>query len=231
MKLGIMQPYFLPYIGYFQLIASVDKFVIYDNIKYTKKGWINRNRMLQNNIDKTFTIPLLKDSDRLDIVERFISEDFNRKKLLSQFRGSYLKAPYFNEVWHLIENVVLFEENNLFRYIENSILLVCAYLDITTEIITSSSIPAQHELFSQEKVISICNEMKAKTYINPIGGKELYSIEAFAANEIELKFIEANKIEYTQFQNSFISGLSIVDVLMFNSKAECKELIQEYKLR
>ena len=107
MKLGIMQPYFLPYIGYFQLIASVDKFVIYDNIKYTKKGWINRNRMLQNTTDKTFSISLVKASNKLDIIERSISPEFSRQKLLNQFRGCYLKAPYFEDAWGLIENIVL----------------------------------------------------------------------------------------------------------------------------
>lgn len=231
MKLGIMQPYFLPYIGYFQLIASVDKFVIYDNIKYTKKGWINRNRMLQNTTDKTFSISLVKASNKLDIIERSISPEFSRQKLLNQFRGCYLKAPYFEDAWGLIENIVLFEDDNLFRYIENSILLVCSYLNIKTEILTSSSISAKHELLSQERVLSICNELKAKIYINSIGGQELYSNENFAANDVELKFIEPNVIEYDQFQNHFVPWLSIIDVIMFNSKAECNKLVfQEYKL-
>ena len=144
MKVGIMQPYFLPYIGYFQLIASVDKFVIYDNIKYTKKGWINRNRMLQNGADKIFSVSLAKASDQLDIVEREISSDFSRQKLLSQIRGCYLKSPYFEEVWPLIESIVLFPDDNLFRYIQNSIMLVCDYLDIDTEVIVSSSVAAPY---------------------------------------------------------------------------------------
>ena len=115
MKLGIMQPYFLPYVGYFQLIAAVDKFVIYDNIKYTKKGWINRNRMLQNGADKVFSISLLKASDSLDIKNRELSPEFNRQKLLNQFKGCYAKAPYFQEVWPLLEEIILFQDKNLFR--------------------------------------------------------------------------------------------------------------------
>jgi hypothetical protein len=224
MKVGIMQPYFLPYIGYFQLIASVDKFVIYDNIKYTKKGWINRNRMLQNGTDKIFSVALAKASDRLDIVERELSSDFNRQKLLSQFRGCYLKAPYFEDVWPLIERIVSFQDDNLFRYIQNSIVLICGYLDIDTEIIVSSSVVADHDLLSQDRVLSICEALNANTYVNPIGGVELYSSEDFAGVGYDLKFINTDTIEYAQFGSSFVPWLSILDVLMFNSKDQCKQL-------
>jgi hypothetical protein len=231
MKVGIMQPYFLPYIGYFQLIASVDKFVIYDNIKYTKKGWINRNRMLQNGTDKIFSVALAKASDRLDIVERELSSDFNRQKLLSQFRGCYLKAPYFEDVWPLIESIVSFQDGNLFRYIENSIVLMCDYLDIDTEIIVSSSVVADHDLLSQDRVLSICEALNANTYVNPIGGVELYSSEDFAGVGYDLKFINTNTIEYMQFGDSFVPWLSILDLLMFNSEDQIKEFIQnQYEL-
>jgi hypothetical protein len=231
MKVGIMQPYFLPYIGYFQLIASVDKFVIYDNIKYTKKGWINRNRMLQNGTDKIFSVALAKASDRLDIVERELSSDFNRQKLLSQFRGCYLKAPYFEDVWPLIERIVSFQDDNLFRYIQNSIVLICGYLDIDTEIIVSSSVVADHDLLSQDRVLSICEALNANTYVNPIGGVELYSSEDFAGVGYDLKFINTNTIEYMQFGDSFVPWLSILDLLMFNSEDQIKEFIQnQYEL-
>ena len=223
MKLAIMQPYFLPYIGYFQLIASVDKFVIYDNIKYTKKGWINRNRMLQNGADKIFSIPLAKASDRLDIVEREISPDFSRQKLLSQFRGCYLKAPYFEDVWPLIESIVLFQDENLFRYIENSIVLICDYLDIDTEIIVSSTVAANHDLISQDRVLALCDARGANTYVNASGGMELYSKEIFQQKGINLKFIQSKSFEYAQFNNDFVPWLSVIDVVMYNSV----EVIQE----
>jgi len=231
MKVGIMQPYFLPYIGYFQLIASVDKFVIYDNIKYTKKGWINRNRMLQNGTDKIFSVALAKASDQLDIIEREISPEFDRQKLLSQFKGCYLKAPYFEDVWPLIESIVSFQDNNLFRYIENSIVLICDYLDIDTEIIVSSSVAADHDLLSQDRVLSICEAMNANTYVNPIGGLDLYSTDEFASKGCELKFINTNTIEYMQFGNTFVPWLSILDLLMFNSKdGAISLLVNKYEL-
>src|SRR5690554_5299659 len=103
MKLAIMQPYFLPYLGYYQLIAAVDVFVVYDNIKYTKKGWINRNRFLLNGQDAVFSLSLRKDSDSLDVRQRQLSPAFERAKLLNQFRGAYGSAPYFEETYALLE--------------------------------------------------------------------------------------------------------------------------------
>ena len=112
MKLGIMQPYFFPYIGYFQLINSVDTFVIYDNIQFTKKGWIHRNRFLQNGKDTMFTLPIKKDSDYLDIDQRFLSENFGPEcdKLLRKIEGAYKKAPYFNDVFPIVKSIFTFNE-------------------------------------------------------------------------------------------------------------------------
>lgn len=215
-SIAIMQPYFLPYIGYFQLIAAVDEFVIYDNIKYTKKGWINRNRFLLNGTDSTFTLPLQSAPDDLDVVERELAEAFNRKKLLNQLRGAYAKAPHFNNVFPLIERVVGNPDNNLFRYIHHSVTQVCAYIGIDTPIIVSSSVPIDHSLKAQAKVLALCKARGAGVYINPIGGSELYAREDFAAEGIELKFHKTSPLEYVQFGNAFAPWLSIVDVLMFN---------------
>ena len=134
MRVAIMQPYFLPYIGYYQLIASVDLFVVYDNIKYTKKGWINRNRMLQNGKDVMFSLPLKSDSDYLDVCERQLAPDLNRDKLLSQFKGAYRHAPYYAQTFPLIEQVVRYEDMNLFGFMQHSIVKTCEHLGITTAI-------------------------------------------------------------------------------------------------
>jgi len=225
MKVAIMQPYILPYIGYFQLIASVDKFVIYDNIKYTKKGWINRNRMLQNGTDKVFSIPLANGSDSLDIVNRQLSSVFSRDKLLNQFRGNYAKAPYFKEVWPTIESIISFQDDNLFLYIKNSITAVCDYLDINSEILVSSSIDADHELDGEDRVVSICHKMEAATYINPIGGVELYSKEYFSKAGLELQFLKTGEIVYDQGCIPMVQYLSILDVLMFNPLDRVKSLL------
>lgn len=216
MRLAIMQPYFLPYIGYYQLIAAVDAFIIYDKIKYTKKGWINRNRMLLNGTEATFSLPLKKDSDYLNVDQRELAANFNREKLFIQFKTAYSRAPYFAQTISLIENIVYCEESNLFRYIHQSLVRTCAHLGIGTDIRISSEIGIDNTLKGQDKVLALCHATGASSYINAIGGVELYSREAFNARGIELKFIKSKSLEYRQFSEPFKPWLSIVDVLMFN---------------
>lgn len=216
MKIAIMQPYFLPYIGYFQLIAAVDTFVVYDNIKYTKKGWVNRNRMLRNGSDVTFSLPLAKDSDSLGIVERELAADFDRQKLLSQFKGAYSKAPYFDATFPVLTRVVLHEERNLFHYIHQSIVQLCNYLDIKTEIRVSSEIPVDHNLKSQAKVLALCEALGTDIYVNAIGGLELYRHEDFGLRGFKLQFLKSEPFDYPQFTVPTVPWLSIIDALMFN---------------
>lgn len=225
MKLAIMQPYFLPYIGYYQLIAAVDVFVVYDNIKYTKKGWINRNRMLMNGQDAMFSLPLKKDSDSLDVVQRELAADYSRERLLNQFKGAYSQAPHFGETFALLERIVLNEECNLFRYIHHALVETCAHLRIDTEIRVSSVIGIDHNLKGQEKVLALCRAVGADTYINAIGGTELYSREEFGSQGVELKFIKSRPFSYGQFGATFVPWLSIIDVLMFNSLDAVRECI------
>lgn len=220
MKIGIMQPYFFPYIGYFQLIQAVDQFIVYDNIKYTKKGWINRNRILHNGKDMMFSLPLKNDSDYLNVGERELTPDFNRNKLLNQVKVAYRRAPYFAQTFPLFEQVVHFEDANLFRFLHHSIVKTCEYLGITTEVKISSDIAIDHSLKNQEKVIALCAAVGASTYVNAIGGMELYSKETFLEKGIELKFIKSKPFEYVQFCDEFVPWLSIIDVMMFNSREE-----------
>ena len=217
MRLAIMQPYFLPYIGYWQLIQSADQFVVYDNIKYTKKGWINRNRILLNGNDVMFSIPLRKASDSLDVVDREISPDFNPNNLLAQLSGAYHKAPFFDETLKLMEKILFCSDRNLFGFIHHSILCICAHLSIQTPIFVSSKIGVDRNLIGKERVLSLCKALGSTFYINPIGGQELYSREEFQTNGIELKFLAPKPYEYRQFASAFMPNLSIVDVMMFNS--------------
>ncbi len=230
MLIGIMQPYFLPYIGYFQLIHSVDKFVIYDNIKYTKSGWINRNRILCNGESYLFTIPLQKTSDAAFIDDRQISESFNKRKLLKQIHFTYKNAPYFEEVYPLIRNIVEFDNINLFQYIYNSISEICNYIDIKTSIILSSSLKIDHGLKGVDRVISIVQELQGTTYINSIGGVELYDRVIFRDSGIDLYFLIPEIKNYKQFSNDFVADLSILDVLMFCSKSEIKDRLNQFRL-
>ncbi|MCW5656410.1 MAG: WbqC family protein [Burkholderiaceae bacterium] len=216
MRVAIMQPYFFPYIGYFQLLASVDLFVIYDNIKYTKKGWINRNRLLRAGKDVMFSLPLKGDSDHLDIRDRALAADFDPEKLLNQFRGAYRRAPHFDDTLALVEQVVRHPERNLFRFLHHALLKTRDHLGIPTEVRVSSDVDCDHGLKNADRVMAICRAVGATTYVNPIGGVDLYSREFFQNRGVDLKFLESRPHEYEQFGEPFVAWLSIIDVLMFN---------------
>ncbi len=229
-----MQPYFLPYIGYFQLINAVDTFVIYDNIEYTKKGWINRNRILVNGKDQYVTLTLKKDSDYLHINQRVLADSFehDNQKLLRKIKECYCKAPNFQQVYALTEEIFSFNGSNLFEFVFNTIKVICDYLEIKTEFIVSSSININHNLKSEEKVLAISKSLNASDYINPIGGEQLYSKDVFARSAINLSFLETNHIPYAQFGNDFVPFLSILDVLMFNDLTAVKSIVEnEFKFR
>jgi hypothetical protein len=225
MKLAIMQPYFLPYIGYYQLIGAVDLFIVYDNIKYTKKGWINRNRMLVNGSDVMFSLALKKDSDALDICDRELAGDFDRAKLLNQWRGAYGRAPFFKDTFPLLEEIVGFQDPNLFRYLFNSLRRTCAHLGLKTTFKISSEVAIDHSLKNQDKVLALCQALSAQKYINAIGGLELYDSDAFAACGIEFKALQTKPFPYDQFGQAHVPYLSIVDLLMFNPVSKLQEII------
>lgn len=232
-KLGIMQPYFFPYLGYFQLMNAVDKYVMYDNIQYEKGSWINRNRVLVNGIDKFITIPLKKDSDYLDIRERVVSETFEkeRKKIVNLLINSYKKAPYFESAFPVINSAIMYEDNNLFKYLYNANKTVVDYIGIKTEIIISSTLEGHHELKGEDKVLYICKSLDAIEYYNSIGGVPLYHKERFKENGIELHFTKMNDdVEYKQFNEPFIPSLSIIDVMMFNSVEKIQDMLTQYTL-
>lgn len=232
MKLAIMQPYFIPYIGYFQLINAVDVFVVYDNIQFTKKGWFHRNRILVNGKDKMFSVPLKKDSDYLDVAQRELADSFDNesKKIIRKIKASYQKAPYYKEVMPLVKECFQRGSGNLFDFIHTSLELLTQFLQIETKIIISSAIDIDHTLKSQDKVLAICKNLNADIYINAIGGQDLYVAEAFRNKGIELRFIKTKPVEYKQFDNEFVPWLSIIDVMMFNSKEEIIKMLGLYIL-
>lgn len=231
MKIAIMQPYIFPYIGYFQLIAAADKFILYDDVSFINKGWINRNNILVNGQSHMFTIPLKKASQNKPINEIEVSEDIVwKEKLLKSIKQSYSKAPQFDEVFNLIEKVLGNRSGNVSGFIHNSLIKTLAKLNIDTQIIASSSVYNNSGLKAQERIIDICKRENADTYINPSGGVELYSESKFAANNINLKFLKPLLKPYRQFTGNFIPGLSILDVMMFNSSEEMQKLLYSYEL-
>jgi hypothetical protein len=233
MKVAIMQPYFMPYIGYFQMIAAVDTFVIYDNIEYTKKGWINRNRILKNGEPDTISLPLAKGSDFETVVNRHLAASFHdkdKKKLLQKIKELYRKAPYFNETLPLLDVVFNAQDSNLFDFIHHSVKAVCSHLDIPTTFVVSSSVDIDHQLKAQDKVLAICQALGASQYINAIGGVELYDTTSFRDKNIHLQFIKTTFPSYQQFNHAFVPWLSIIDVLMFCGKEYTQNNLSAYTL-
>lgn len=228
MRLGIMQPYFFPYLGYFQLIHAVDNFILYDNVQYRKSSWINRNLYLLDGMKKYFTLPLKKGSTFSDIKYRFISENFDRKSFAEKLKSAYSMAPYFLDISPLLDEIIHNEEQNLSKYVNNSIIKISQFLDIKTNFFLASDIDIDHKLRGQERILAFCKKMNIKEYINTIGGEELYDRSVFEKEDILLNFIISQNIEYKQCKEKFLPSLSILDVLMFNSKANCKKLLNMY---
>lgn len=231
-SIAIMQPYFLPYLGYFQLINAVNTFVVYDNIKYTKKGWINRNRMLLNGRDALFTIPLASSSDYLPVNQKFLASDYShfKDKTLERIKAAYRKAPYFGTIYPVMEMIFSYGNRNLFDFIFYSIRVILDLLEVKTRLVISSSLPVGEDNKGVDKVLAICNTLRASTYINPIGGVELYTGKEFRDCGINLYFHNMQVVPYDQDTNNFISHLSIMDVLMYNSLEQVKRMLQQYAL-
>lgn len=231
MRLGIMQPYFVPYIGYWQLLNAVDSYVIYDDVNYIKGGWVNRNRILVNGEAKYFNVPMIGASPNKLINEVGVNTD---PKIIGKnkrfIEAAYIKAPFFTDAYPVVSEILQFGSNNLAEYLEHSILAICDYLDITTHIIISSNLEKDNSLRGQDKVLSICELLGATEYYNAIGGQELYSFDEFSKKGIALKFLKPGNVIYKQFGDIFVNYLSIVDIMMFNSKKTIKEMLNNYTL-
>lgn len=228
MSIGIMQPYFFPYIEYFKLMEAVDVYVIADDLRYIKNGFINKNSILLNN--EAFKISLqLKGASQNKLINE-IEVGENSGQLLETIRRTYKKAPYFNTVFPLIESILLNEEKNLARFLGDSLIKISRYLDIKVEILYSSDIDKDDDLKFDKRIMNICQILNEDHYINAIGGKEIYSKEEFSKHNISLDFINSGTIKYNQFNDNFISNLSIIDVMMFNSIENIKGFLHSYEL-
>lgn len=233
MKLAIMQPYFMPYIGYFQLIKMVDKFIFYDDVTFIKQGWINRNQILINNQAKMFSVPLANASSNILIKDVLISDSAYekwKKSFLNSILFSYKKAKNYNQVSSLIESILEEKPQTISDLAIKSIIKVAQYLKLDTEFQISSETYSNTQLSGQDRVLDICKNENALTYVNPVGGMELYSKTIFKAKNIDLFFIKANKSVYKQFSDEFIPFLSIIDVLMFNNIDEINQQLDDFCL-
>jgi len=214
-KLAIMQPYFFPYIGYWQLIHAVDRFVIYDDVNYIKSGWVNRNRILINGVSAYITVPLHQASPNKKICDTSLqSSSIWRDKLVKMLEITYAKAPYYVEVYPLLEKLIRNEAINLADYLAHQLQALSIFMGISTAFVVTSRCYENDYLSGQGRLIDICTREGATTYINPQGGQSLYNFDSFRNAEIDLQFILMRQIPYRQRAAGFIPHLSIIDTLM-----------------
>lgn len=229
----VEQPYFLPYIGYWQLLNAVDIFVILDDVNYIKRGFINRNSILLNGASYRFSIPVRDASQNKKIMEmRLCFDKKEKQKFLSRIEYAYNKAPYFPQVFPFISDIIHNPDENLTDFIQYSLTRVADYLGIDTRIIRSSAMDKDNTLTGQDRVIEICRRIGADTYINPAGGRKLYDNQTFHRENMKLFFLDTRheNIVYPQFDNPFVGMLSIIDIMMFNPTDKIQYFLKEYDL-
>lgn len=222
MRIAVMQPYTFPYIGYFQLVAAADCFVFFNDVNFIKKGWINRNSILNQQQPYLFSIPLVKASQNKKINEIDIFEYSTwREKFIKMIEFNYHHAVHFKDAFGLICKI-LFKKD--FLKIDDlaaqSVIDVSKYIGLKTQFMFSSDLPYQGD-DGQDKILDICRELKANEYINPQNGAFQYQASAFNSCGVDLFFLEPVIAKYAQYINgTFIPSLSIIDLLMFNSREQ-----------
>lgn len=230
-RLAVMQPYLLPYVGYFQLMAAVDCFVLFDDVHYIQRGWVNRNRILLNGRAHRFTLPLRGASQnrRIHEIERMDDPGW-APRLLRTLHQAYARAPHFSAVMPLLERVLGDPSVLLADYLRNGLEAVHEHLGLSCELVPSSRVYGNAALKGQERILDICRQEGAAFYINPINGTVLYDSDAFADKGVTLRFLRPRLTHYPQWGEAHLPWLSIVDVLMFNSVSELRQLLAETDL-
>jgi hypothetical protein len=231
MKIAVMQPYFFPYLGYFQLVHATNRFVFYDDVTYIKGGWINRNRWLSRNGSTYFTIPVQDASSFRSIAHtQVVPKGAWVTKLRKTFQESYGKAPCFTQAFELLDGVLSLDEPSIARWAATSVRAVANYLDPAPRFIETSARYGNAQLKAAERVLDICRQESASVYINAIGGQALYDPADFSARGVELRFLRTRPVTYRQFREPFVASLSILDVIAFNPREIIRQFLQEYDL-
>ncbi|MCB9495454.1 MAG: WbqC family protein [Fibrobacteria bacterium] len=232
MTLAAMQPYVLPYIGYFQLIQEAGTFVILDDVAFIKKGWIHRNRILLGGSAHLFTLPLQDASQNRSIKDTFlVADDLWKLKLVKTIRSAYAKALHFREGMAILEEILETRETNLSRFAVRSLETVARELGITTTLrLASEEFPNLRDARGQDRILDLCMASKATRYVNAIGGMELYHPEAFREKDVELRFLRTKIEPYFQLGREFVPYLSILDLLMFLGAEQTREHLRFFDL-
>lgn len=232
MKLAIMQPYFFPYIGYWQLIHAADCFVLFDDVQYIRHGWINRNRILKPGGGWQYIVVPLKKHNGREVIKNVLVHPDNKWKdlILAQLHHYKKKARYFTETYQLVRGALFGAHEQGIAALNMSIVkALCSVLEMKKDILTSSAQQYDYANVGDagEWALRIAEQMGAKEYINPVGGKDLFSKEKYSASGITLSFLQSKEVIYSQL-GDFIPALSIIDVLMFNGVEGTKGLLDQY---
>lgn len=227
-----MQPYFFPYLGYFQLIDACDKMIFYDDVNFIKGGWINRNKLLAGSEGKFFNARLCGSSQNKLIKDIDVDHSIIwRKKLLKNLHQSYSKAPQFSIIYPLIEEIVYGDFKSISEFNIFGIKKLSDFMHQDVDFEISSKKYQNRQLKGQERILDICTHEKCKTYINAASGKDLYHKKDFREKGIDIRFIKMDgDVAYRQFKNGHVPCLSIIDVLMFNDLKAVGGLLKRYTL-
>ena len=227
-----MQPYFFPYIGYWQLIHAVERFVIYDDVNFIVRGWVNRNRILINGSPTYITVPLHQATQNKKICEIDLhSPPGWRDKLIRMVEITYRKAPHFSEVFPVVEKIIRHETSSLTDYLVHQLHSLSLFMGIKTEFVVSSRCYKNDYLSGQERILDICKRADADVYVNPQGGQQMYDWKSFKNAGVDLRFIIMRPIPYKQRAAGFIQNLSIIDSLMEVGPMEIKQHLDAYDLK
>jgi len=209
----------------------VDRFVIYDDVNYIKRGWINRNRILINKEPRYLIVPVSEASQNKKICDLTLDDSTNwRGKVLKSIESAYRKSQWFDEVFPVLQGIVLCEERGLADYLRCQLVRLAEFLDIDTVLIESSRSYANADLHGQARILDICRREKSDIYVNAMGGFALYDSMAFGEAGIALQFLRMNPKEYEQRAATFVPNLSILDVLMGMGRAGTRSLLADFSL-
>ncbi|OOG88423.1 hypothetical protein B0E42_04915 [Pseudomonas sp. A25(2017)] len=217
-RIALMQPYLLPYLGYFQLIAAVDCFVIYDNVQFIKNGWIERNRYLLGQEPKWFRVSLTKGSHTDQITEKRIAETFDPGDILNKLSFAYRRAPHAPRMLAWLEALLVEPASSIAELNERILRACCSLIGLQTPIIRSSDLSICTDSRAQDRVLEVVQACAGTRYLNPFNGAHLYQAEAFQQAGISLELLKATLPDYRQGngEQPFVPGLSILDALMHN---------------
>lgn len=232
MRLAIMQPYFVPYIGYFQLMASVDKLILLDDVNFINRGWINRNRIAVNGESYWITIPLVKASQNRPINEiGIIDEPSWKRKMLRTVEMSYCHAPQVPQILPFFSGILEQASGPLSTFLFRQLKAMATYLGLTVQIEEASANHPKEGYAGQQRILHICAREGADTYVNLPGGRELYDPAKFAGAGIQLAFLESN-FPAMSLHHGGRDGplLSILDLIMLNSVATVRDAISMARL-